>query len=153
MKQGVALSQLADILPPPSPGGPDWLLLMVLGGVCVVIVAAVLWFIKKHSSLRSNSPAREARRRLGTLRTAWQSHTLTDREAAYRLATLLRLGLAVPQLDAQQPPSVVEDDNTWRETLQQLNVLRYRDQPRLSLSSHCFDRAEHWLTTAQRQAR
>jgi hypothetical protein len=153
MKEGVALSQLADILPPPAPVGPDWLLLGTIGGICALMVAALLWFIKKHYSPRSNSPAREARLRLATLRSTWQSHSITDREAAYRLATLLRLGLAVPQLSMQQHPRVVENDAAWRETLEQLHALRYRDQPGLSLSSQCFDHAEHWLAAAQRLAR
>jgi hypothetical protein len=154
MKEGVALSQLADILPPPAPGGPDWLLLGMIGGICcLVIVAALLWFIKKHYSPRSNSPTREARRRLAALRDEWQSHTLTDREAAYRLATLLRLGLAVPQLSTHIRPSTVKDETLWRGTLEQLQALRYRNESAHSLSPQCFDHAERWLTTAQRQAR
>ena len=153
MKEGAALSQLADILPPPAPGGPDWLLLGMIGGICVLIVAALLWFIRKHYSPRSNSPAREARRRLAALRSAWQSHALSDREAAYRLATLLRLGLAVPQLTAHARPSTVADETPWRETLEQLQALRYRNEATTGLSEQCFERAERWLAAAQRQVR
>jgi hypothetical protein len=152
MKEGVALSQLADILPPPAPGGPDWLLVSVVGIVCIVITATVLWFVKKRNAPRRASPAREARRRLAALRNAWQSRTLSDRETAYRLAALLRLGLALPQLGSHLRPATVEDDASWRETLQQLHALRYRDQPGLSLPSTCFEHAERWLTAAQRQA-
>ena len=152
MKEGVALSQLADILPPPAPGGPDWMLLILAGVVCIVAAAVLIWFRKKHHSQRINLPAREARRRLVTLRSAWQSHTISDREAAYRLATLLRLGLALPQLNPQLRPNAVGDDASWRETLLQLHALRYRDQAELSLSSQCFERAARWLRAAQRQA-
>ena len=120
MKEGVALSQLADILPPPAPGGPDWMLIIFVGIICILAAAVLVWFWKKHHSQRINLPAREARRRLVTLRSAWQSHTISDREAAYRLATLLRLGLALPQLNTQDRPSMVEDDTSWRETLEQL---------------------------------
>ena len=151
MKEGVALSQLADILPPPAPIGADWLLLGMIGGICAVIVAALLWFIKKHYSPRSNSPAREARRRLAALRDEWQSRTLTDREAAYRLAALLRLGLALPQLSTRAKPSTVEDETPWRETLEQLQALRYRNEAATGLSEQCFERAEHWLAAAQRR--
>ena len=153
MKEGVALSQLADILPPPAPGGPDWMLVIVVGIICVLAATVLVWFWKKHHSQRMNLPAREARRRLAALRSAWQSHTLSDREAAYRLATLLRLGLALPQLNTQDRPSMVEDDAAWRETLEQLHALRYRDQAGLNLSSQCFERAARWLAAAQRQAR
>jgi hypothetical protein len=154
MKEGVALSQLADILPPPAPGGPDWMLLVLVGIICCVLAAALLvWFRKKRLSKQLNLPAREARRRLAALRSAWQSHTLSDREAAYRLATLLRLGLALPQLNTQVPPSMVEDHTSWRETLEQLHALRYRDEAGLSLSSQCFEYTARWLAAAQRQAR
>jgi hypothetical protein len=153
MKEGVALSQLADILPPPPPGGPDWMLLSVVGTFCLLVAAIVLWLLKRHYSLHSESPAREARRRLAVLRSAWQAHTLSDREVAYRLATLLRLGLALPQLSAHMRPSAVEDDTLWRETLDQLHALRYRDQTASRLSPQFFERAERWLATAQRQVR
>jgi len=153
MKEGVALSQLADILPPPAPGGPNWILLSIIGIFCLVIMAALVWFWKKHHSQRKNSTAREARRRLAALRSAWQSHTLSDRETAYRLATLLRLGLTLPQLNTQDRPNMVEDDTAWRETLELLHALRYRDQAGLSLSSQCFEHAALWLAAAQRQAR
>jgi hypothetical protein len=153
MKEGIALSQLADILPPPAPDGPDWILVIVAGIICVLAAAILVWFWKKHHSQRLTLPAREARRRLAALRSAWQSHTISDREAAYRLATLLRIGLALPQLNTQDRPSTVEDDTSWRETLEQLHALRYRDQAGLSMSSQCFERAAHWLVAAQRQAR
>lgn len=152
MNEGVALSQLADILPPPAPGGPGWLLLVVAGSVCLATVAALVWVVKKQSTRRGGLPAREAQRRLAALRRAWQSHTLTDREAAYRLATLLRLGLALPQLSAHARPSAVEDETQWRETLEHLQALRYRDQTPSSLSPQFFERAERWLAAAQRQA-
>jgi hypothetical protein len=151
MKEGVALSQLADILPPPPPGGPDWMLLGIVGIVCVLAVAVLGWFIKKHYLPRNASPAREARRRLVALHKAWQARRLSDREAAYRLATLLRLGLAVPQLDTHLRPNAVEDDTSWRETLQQLHALRYREAASAGLSPQCFERAERWLTIAQRR--
>ncbi len=153
MKEGVALSQLADILPPPPPGGPDWFVVVGIGLACLVAVIALLWFIKKRHAPRTVSSSREARQKLAALHSAWQSHTVSDREAAYRLATLLRLGLALPQLDALERPPMVEDDKAWRETLQQLHTLRYRQQAGLTLSSHCFEHAKRWLTVAHRRIR
>jgi hypothetical protein len=153
MNEGVALSQLADILPPPAPSGPDWILLLVVAVVCLIAVAALLWFVKKHYLRSSGSPAREALRRLAALRAAWQARTISDREAAYRLAALLRLGLALPQLAPQLRPAAVDNEQWWHETLAQLNALRYRDHAPSTLPSHCFDRAERWLAAAQREAR
>jgi hypothetical protein len=150
MNEGVALSQLADILPPPAPGGWIWLP-AVVAAIVMLAAVALLWFVKKHRARRGDIPAREARQRLAALRAAWQARTLSDREAAYRLATLLRLGLSLPQLAPQSRPPAVDDATAWRDTLGELHTLRYRGQG-ISLSPQCFDRAEHWLAAAQRGA-
>ena len=126
---------------------------MLLGIVCLLVAVVGLWFMRKRLLRKTSSPAREAQRRIKALSTAWQTHKLSDREAAYRLATLLRLGLALPQLNTQVPPSMVEDHTSWRETLEQLHALRYRDEAGLSLSSQCFEYTARWLAAAQRQAR
>jgi len=152
MNEGVALSQLADILPPPAPGA-SWMLLVTGSAVVIVAVLALVRFLKNHRPRKNALPAREAQQRLGTLRAAWQARTISDREAAYRLATLLRLGLALPQLTPQLRPAAVDDEALWRETLNQLHALRYRDRSSSDLSPQCFDRAERWLAAAQRQAR
>ncbi len=152
MKEGVALSQLADILPPPAPGGASWLLPVI--GIAVIVAALVLvWFVKNRRPRKPALPAREAQQRLAALRAAWQARTLTDREAAYRLAAVLRLGLSLPQLTPRTRPSAVDDEALWRETLTQLQALRYREQAPLTLPPHCFDRAERWLAAARRETR
>ena len=153
MNEGVALSQLADILPPPAPDGASWMLLVAGSIVVIVAVLALVWFVKKHRPRKITLPAREAQQRLRTLRAAWQARAISDREAAYRLATLLRLGLALPQLAPQLRPAAVDNEQWWHETLTQLNALRYRDHAPSTLPPQCFDRAERWLAAAQRQAR
>ena len=151
MKEGVALSQLADILPPPVPGGPDWMQLVIAGMVCLAAAALGLWFMKRRLARQGNSSAQAARRHLAALRKEWQAHSVTDREAAYRLATLLRLGLALPQLNAQSCPNAVKDEKSWRETLGHLHALRYDDKSVSSLSPRSFDLAERWLAAARRR--
>ena len=153
MNEGVALSQLADILPPSVPSGSDWMLLIIAGFICLVVIVALLWFAKKRYSRRSDLPAREALRKLAALRAAWQARSISDREAAYRLAALLRLGLALPQLTPQLHSAAMDNEQSWHETLAQLNALRYRDHIQSTLSPQCFDRAERWLAAAQREAR
>jgi len=144
MKEGVALKQLADVLPPPAPGTGAWLLWLTIP-VIIIAVVALFWFMRKHQSPRGNTSSREARRRLATLRHAWQSKTINDRDAAYRLATLLRLGFGLPQLTPQHCPDAI-DEIAWRETLKELHGLRYRNANPPALSSRCFERAEQWLT-------
>jgi len=151
MNEEEALQKLADILPPPAPGGANWMWLV--GAIVIVAALGLVWFVKRHRPRKPALPAREARQRLVALRAAWQSHTVSDREAAYRLATLLRLGLSLPQLTPQARPTVVEDDALWHEMLTQLHALRYRDHASSAFSPQLFDHAERWLASAQREAR
>lgn len=153
MNEDIALQKLADILPPPAPSGPGWLLIVTAIAVAVVAIFTIVWFVKKHRLHKSVLPAHEAQQRLTALRNAWQARTVSDREAAYRLATLLRLGLVLPQLTPQIRPAVVDDALTWNETLTRLHELRYRDQASFTLSPQFFDRAEQWLAAALREAR
>lgn len=149
MNEGVALKQLADILPPPAPGDWSWLP-AVVAAIAMLAAVGLLWFVKKRRARRGNLSAREARQRLAALRAAWQIRAVSDREAAYRLATLLRLGLALPQLTPQLRPNAVDNEPAWHETLAQLNALRYRDHTPATLPPQCFDHAEQWLAAAQR---
>jgi hypothetical protein len=150
MKEGVALRQLADVLPPPAPGLGEWLPIIF---VAAIVTAAVLfWWLRRQRSPRGNASAREARQRLGRLRVEWQARGVNDREAAYRLAALLRLGLRLPQLAPLLCPPMVKEGVAWEETLRELHALRYR-RGTPSLSPQCFDRVEQWLAAAQRAAR
>jgi len=146
VKEGLALQQLADVLPPPAPGW-GWLITTAL----VAAPAAALWWLMRIRRARHpNAPAREARRRLNQLRIAWQSKAVDDREAAYRLAALLRLGLGIGQLTAQHRPAAVTDAKAWDRTIGELHALRYRHLSAPSLSAECFRHAEAWLAAAQR---
>lgn len=148
MKEGLALQQLADVLPPPAPGwGWVWIIMTAL---LVLPVAALWWWMRIRRARYHNAPAREARRRLDQLRSAWQSQTVDDREAAYRLAALLRLGLGIAQLTAHHRPAAVTDSKAWERTLGELHALRYRHLAGPALSADCFRYAEAWLAAAQR---
>jgi hypothetical protein len=149
MNEGVALKQLADILPPPAPHNLSWLL-AVATIVAIVVAVVLVWLVKRRRSGTQTSPARDAQQRLAALRAAWQARTLSDREAAYRLATVLRLGLSLPQLAPHARPSAVDDAAAWYDTLKELQTLRYRNQSSATLSPQCFDRAALWLAAAQR---
>jgi type II secretory pathway pseudopilin PulG len=150
MKEGVALEQLADILPPPAPGGADWVLLVMAIVIVSVAALGLLWFVKRRRARQQDVPTHEAQQRLKALRAAWQARTLSDREAAYRLATVLRLGLSLPQLAPHARPAAVDDAAAWHDTLKELQTLRYRNQSSATLSPRCFDRAALWLAAAQR---
>lgn len=150
MKEDVALQQLADVLPPPAPDGYWMLPVIVL--VIALAAAGVWWWTRRRRTAGSDAPACEARRRLRELRSAWQAQAVPDREAAYRLATLLRLGLRLPQLSTELRPTMISDPSAWERTLAELHVLRYRHAVGSALSIQCFDHADEWLAAAQREA-
>jgi len=151
MNEGVALQQLADVLPPPAPDGYwiAWFLVLVV----VTAAAGGWWRMRRRRTRDGLAPAHEARRRLRALRDAWQSQSVADRDAAYRLANLLRLGLRLPQLTPERRPATVADAGAWERTLTELHALRYRRAVGSALSARCFDLADEWLATAQREAR
>lgn len=149
MKQGVALQQLADVLPPPAPG---WGWAIAAASVAVLLTVAVSWWwMSSRRRSDRDIAAPEARLRLRELRMAWRSRQVDDREAAYRLATLLRLGLGLTQLTSSLRPAAIAEARDWDRTLRELDRLRYCDAIGTALSPDCFDRAERWLAAAQRE--
>ena len=144
------LNRLADIeLPAP----PDWQPLLTASSIIImalmltVLVRLYILRRKKNSiyNNRNSDPALTARLKLQQLIKDWKSHTLTDREAAYQLTTLLRLGLGLPQLTHICPPYLAADQQAWQETVSLCTSLRYHRISGMQLSLEVFQRAEQWL--------
>ena len=149
MNHSEILGRLADIeLPAP----PDWQPLLITGGVIIIVLMlAVLLRLtirrrKKISAYnsRNSEVTLTARLKLQQLINDWQSHTSSDREAAYRLTTLLRLGLSLPQLTDTCPPHLA-DQQSWQDTVRLCANLRYQKKPVTHLSLEVFQRVEQWL--------
>ncbi len=150
------LPYLADIQPPPAPPLPSWtnlgnslgtgLLLLALGAAALFGLIAVM-------RRRRRSPARQALRRLRTLEREWRQGTCPPRQAAYRLATLLRLGLELDSLHVPRGERGHSDRKSlahtdeWRALLSRLDELRYAPRPRQSLTPALFQAARRWLRT------
>ncbi len=144
------LSRLADIeLPAP----PDWQPLLITGGVITIALLLIVFirlYIQRRKKISAynnklSDPALTARLKLQQLINDWQSHTVNDREAAYRLTTLLRLGLGLPQLTPICPPHIAADQRAWQETVSLCTNLRYQKIPGTHLSLEVFQRVEQWL--------
>ena len=144
------LNHLADIeLPAP----PDWQPLLIAGGAIIIaLMLIVLTRIyirhRKKSSSDTGShldPALAAHLQLQQLIHDWQSHIINDRETAYRLTTLLRLGLRLPQLTSDCPPHITSDQQAWQETVMICTRLRYQQASVTRLSPEIFQYAEQWL--------
>ncbi len=147
------LPYLADIQPPPAPPLPSWsnlgagLLLLALGATALFSLIAVM-------RRRRHSPARQALRRLRTLEREWRQGACPPRQAAYRLATLLRLGLGQDVLHAPRQDSADHSDpgsaaqaSEWRTLLARLDELRYAPRPREPLTPALFQAARRLLRT------
>jgi hypothetical protein len=160
MNEADTLAALADIeLPAP----PDWRPLIALAAALLIMTGALIAYIyiKKRIKKRRRRDAaslpltpplsprektsREALARLEGLRQEWSAGAIDARAAAYRLGTMLRLGLGLPQLHPAAPPAGL-DTNEWRETLLLLQSLRYAPLPAQALTPDIFIRARHWLS-------
>ncbi len=99
------ISRLADI---ELPGPPDWQPVLTALGAAVVLAPAIVWLtwhLWRRVHRRGAAPAAaRAAARLDALRRRWEGGEMDDREASYRLAALLRLGLGLDQLDGTAPP-------------------------------------------------
>jgi len=153
-----SLAALADIeLPAP----PDWWPVIGLAAALLLFAAGVLTTHLRSRTRRGTSPllltpalspgagegeddSREARTRLERLRQEWLAGAVDARAAAYRLGTLLRLGLGLPQLLPAAPPAGLAP-REWRETLALLHELRYAPVPARTLTEETFARARRWL--------
>ncbi len=136
-------AQLAGIELPPQPDW--WPLIWTLTAIALaaLVLALLVRYKRKPSSERS--PAAEATRRLGRLRQAWQTGELESRQAAYQLATLLRLGLGLRQLDHTPPPHLADQRPEWQATLATLEQLRYQPHSEARLTDPLFNQIQGWL--------
>lgn len=142
------LQRLADIIPPAPPAATPWWLWLLVALAFIAIVALVVWRItrRRRRAAPTGDLRGDALAALRALRVAWEAKQIDDRDAAYRLATVLRRGLGLAQLSDDNPPATINDAPLWRDTLQQLNRQRYRRQRGQPLPPELFERAHRWLT-------
>lgn len=151
MNREDALQRLADIIPPAAPDLRIWW--FSAGAFFFAVVAALSarwWMKRRRPAVHVVSSRQAARSQLQTLRAEWDARQVTDRDAAYRLAAILRLGLKLPQLPEAPPPSVQDDSAQWRETVAQLHRQRYAASALQPLNAGVFDRALRWLSAEER---
>jgi hypothetical protein len=146
------LAALADIELPDAPGsaGSALLAIVIAAAVVALSVAIVLRHRQgKHEPIPPQSPApgREARRRLDALHADWLAGELDDREAAYRICAVLRIGLHLAQLMPSRPPPHIQADE-WAGIVERLQILRYRPAGR-GLDEKVFERIAGWLAAAE----
>ncbi len=136
------LQRLADIAPPPP---LHWQALDAFALLALALGLPLAFVLYRRLRARPAGPRRQALRRLRRLEADWRGGRCDDRQAAYRLATLLRLGLGLSSLDEAPLPA-----REWRPFLDLLEALRYRPTPTRRLEEAHFRQARRWLTTTRR---
>lgn len=134
--------QLAGIELPPEPNW--WLLIWIIMAVCIVLLLIGLLIWQKRKSSSHDTLADQATQRLIQLQQAWQSGELDQRHTAYQLATLLRLGLGLQQLNTT-PAHLADQQTQWQATINTLQQLRYQSSSAVQLTDETFGTIRSWL--------
>ena len=141
--------QIADVELPPQPDWQPLVTTIIVVTIAVVLAALVIRLRSRRKGPNKISDTkREAIYQLQKLHRQWQAHEVDDHDAAYRLATLLRLGLELSQLTDTPPSKLQIEQNQWRDTIQLLTRLRYQQsgtEKSVNLSSETFIQIEEWL--------
>jgi hypothetical protein len=143
-----ALADIEILAPPESSTSLPMALIVLLIGIIVIA-----WLVARLIARRSRSthidvalPASTAAlQRLAALRADWERGEVNDRETAYRLCALLRIGLKLPELDPRTPPPALSHIEAWAPTLHSLQKLRYARDENTPLCAQDFELARVWL--------
>lgn len=136
-------ARLAGIELPPEPDW--WPLTWSVAAIALSTLILVLVIRQKRKLSPQQTPAAEAAHRLQQLQHAWQTGELEARDAAYQIATLLRLGLGLRQLEPTPPPQLAHQAAEWHALLSALAQLRYQPQREATLSEQTFNQIREWL--------
>lgn len=140
--------QLADIAMPPA---PDWqpVYIAVALFVLFALTTAVMLYAKKKASPAKTTQTDNPQARLDALQHAWKKGEASDHDAAYQVAILLRQGLKLKQLNST-PPTLLAEEKDWREVIEQLDALRYRNTDN-ALDETIFAHTRRWLKSEAAQ--
>ncbi len=138
MDQIAALTQMADIVPPEPPTWWPTLLLITIG--LLVICGGFIWKFRKSQPVII-SPKTQLKR----IEKQWKTGTLDDRLTAYWLASILRHHWQLPSLPSTPPSMLAIDEQEWCKTVEQLNSLRYKNNPLQQITPDLFETVKQWL--------
>jgi len=135
MKDTDIIAQLADIQPPPAPESGTWIAVIV---TALAVTMALIYLYRYRLRDRPAQPVSQnvrvaALERLDQLEQEWLDGQVDDRQTAFLLATLLRLGL-----DQAQWPSTVDTTIEDRALWDTLSKLRYERTPSAALKQEVF---------------
>jgi len=145
MNETIPLNILADIELPNEPSWYSEIILVIIASS--LLLSLIVWRIMKRKPLRQTqfetiSPEQV----FNDIIAQHQSTKINQREAAFRIATVLRLSLNMPQLTLQAPDILQHEQTLWRKTIQQLEQLRYQHNGDAPLSPELTQQVRRWIT-------
>ncbi|MCF6324964.1 MAG: hypothetical protein L3J89_11700 [Gammaproteobacteria bacterium] len=148
INHALILDRLADVQLPAEPMlWPIFVFIVVM----LIIIALIYLGYRRYQSpppAQPDSHAQQALEKLTIVESAWANNEIDAREAAYRLSTLLRLGLNLPQLNHHCPSALADSSQAWQQTLALFNQQRYQPATTPLLTSNTFDQLRQWLSTS-----
>lgn len=146
MRESDFLAQLADIELPPAPSWAEFWLICTVIAAGLVILLGIAFFVRHRSKRLPLSYAIVAQEKLADLFEQWKARQLPERDIAYHLGTVLRLGLGLTQLCNECRPSMrIITEEEWLRVLQILNELRYKPHSGEQLTEEVFSTMKIWL--------
>ncbi|VAW87022.1 hypothetical protein MNBD_GAMMA16-590 [hydrothermal vent metagenome] len=144
MNETIPFNILADI---EFPNEPSWYSEIILAVIASsLLLSLIVWRIMKRKPLRQTQlETISSEQVLNDIIAQYQSTRINQREAAFRIATVLRLSLKLPQLTLQAPDILQHEHALWRETIQQLEQLRYQHNCDALLSPELTQQVRRWI--------
>lgn len=148
------LQQLADIEHPAPPEWQGFILLLIAVVLLLTLIIWAIWHWRTQQLHIKRSPITHALGLMDELKVRWSRGDMDDREAAYCLSTLLRLGLGLRQIDLAYP-AILEnssvsnksprDKAAWEKTITLFSQIRYQQTPSARLDTETFEVIRGWL--------
>lgn len=145
------ISQLADVDLPLPPQWMPWLVALislVMIGIFLVWLALRLARTPRQAGAE-HTIAANPEQALEQLLSQWHRNEISAREMAYRLATLLRLGLQLPQLESRPPGCIASHRERWPKLIRDLSAMRYQSVANRELHPEVLPLIRTWLREAR----
>ncbi len=144
MNETIPFDILADIELPNEPNWYSEITLAVIASSLFLIL--IVWRIGQRKALQQTKPETiNAEQVFNDILDKHQSANISQREAAFRIATVLRLSLKLPQLTTQAPERLKDEQSLWCTTIQQLEALRYQHNCDTRLSPELTQQVRRWI--------
>lgn len=129
------VNTIADIQ---LPGPPNWQPVFFIMILIALIPVLIGLYRLKNKSREKNSAVADISvlAQLYRLEQDWIADIVTQRSCAYQLATLLRQGLQLSQLDYEPPLRAQQNPQQWQEMLLHLDQCRYPENSPVKLDTY-----------------